>query len=330
MRVARPIPLAVTVLAALTASPAFASAAAYTSPVRTAAVRVSPAGPTTSKPITVTWRADRSARKGERFGAEVLLTPDPRYDGYDCATHSAAKARPLRRGQTLRQTFYPDAGTLSTGQTTYSVWCPGSLSITLWKFTGAPFHTEIFLAKRVVQVRLGPGEYLPATPQSLRFTVLPGSTLTATAPGRPDRVIPLSGDARGLTDRRVDPMRRIMSSGFAGSLSAGATDADPLCPGSTPTPVFGIAPATTLTLDPDGATSLSLTLLGRPFQLFGCGGAGPFGDTTTIALTGRAGPPSGFGRIALSGAITGIPLPAGSQGGLAANLLLNVDPSGRL
>lgn len=321
------IAVAALALAGLAAAPA--SAAPYKSPVPPAAIRVTPVTPTTSKPITVTWKADRSTRKGERLGAEVLLTPDPRYDGYDCATRSSAKARPLRRGQTLRQTFWPDAGTLATGLTTYSVWCPGSLSVTLWRYTGPPFNTEIFLAKRVVQVRLGEGESVGATPQPMRFSLLPGSTLTATAPGRPDRVIPLTGDARGMTDRRISPQRRITSSGYAGTLLAGATDADPLCPGSSPTPVFGVAPATTLTLDTDGTAAFSLALFGRPFQLFGCGGAAPFGDTTTIALTGKAVPPAGFTRVALTGSIGGIPLPGGSTGGLAANLLLNVDLSGR-
>ena len=80
-------------------------------------------------------------------------------------------------------------------------------------------------------------------------------------------------------------------------------------------------------LNANGDVTWNLTLNGAPSQLFGCGPAGALSGTTTLPLSGHVGPKS-LSELGVAGNVGGIALPTGSQGGLAANLVLNVDLSG--
>ena len=103
---------------------------------------------------------------------------------------------------------------------------------------------------------------------------------------------------------------------------------DPLCPDTPPPGTFDAIPPSQMVLKASGDGTLSLTLNGAPSQLFGCGPGGALSGTTTLPFSGHVGP-KGLLELGLTGNVTGIALPGGSQGGLAASLVLNVDLSGK-
>ena len=161
-----------------------------------------------------------------------------------------------------------------------------------------------------------------------KLALLPGSTITASATGRPDRSAPVTGTLRGAIPGRFKPNTDVRTVFTTGGLTPTAFASDPLCPGSAPPPAFSLGADSAMTLFANGTQRFDLILSGGPSQLFGCGPAGPLAGTTTIPLTGTVGP-KGLLALTLSGLVTGIPLPGGSTGGLAANLVVNLDPSGR-
>ena len=281
-----------------------------------------PAAPTLKTPITVTWNV-KASRKGFRYLAQLTSRANL-FGSLDCVDGAEVMLRKTRQGF---------AGTLRPNRS-YSgspTWCPGSMLVKIIRVGPAKIRSGPIAGARVTVV-LGRGETQPKERQGpggpTRGELLQGSTITASAPGRPDRSSPVTGILRGEIPGRFKPNTDVEPILTTGGITPTALAPDPLCP-DTPAPsTFGIGAPSTMTLFANGNARLDLVLSGGASQLFGCGPAGPLAGTTTLQLTGRV-TPLGLLKLPLNGVVSGIPLPGGSSGGLAANLLVNVDLSGR-
>ena len=140
--------------------------------------------------------------------------------------------------------------------------------------------------------------------------------------------IPDTGRFKPNTELGIEQIRGSLTP-LDAALAQAVFPPDPLCPDTAPPGKFDAIPASsTLLLTASGDATLNLTLSGAASQLFGCGPAGALNGTTTLPLTGHVGP-NGLLDLSVGGSVTGIGLPNGSQGGLAARLVLNVDLSGQ-
>lgn len=280
---------------------------------------LAPAAPTLRTPITVTWKA-KAPRRGARYIAHVNVRDS---DSLDCIGYSLDVV--------LRQTRRGFTGTIKprSGNALAQIWCPGSALVTIARTGPGNLYSGVLAGARVM-IGLGAGERPPGERPGVptKVTLLPGSTLTASAAGRPDRSTPLAGTLRGEIPARFKPNSDVETSLTTGGLTPTAFAADPLCPGTTPPAAFDLGTGSSMTLYANGTQKLDLVVAGSPSQLFGCGPAGPLAGTTTIPLTGRVGD-KGLLELPLSGVATGIPLPGGSTGGLVANLVVHVDLTGR-
>ena len=292
-------------------------------------LKVAPAKPGVKTAITVVFRG-RKLRPGRPydgavpyFGA-VLHIDSNNSDGRCAYTVTVA----LRRssGGAYGATLKPRAA--GPG---YSRWCDGRASIEIRRYGPGELSSPV-LARRAFPVGAGKVPLPPSAEQlgvPVKMTVLPGSTITASAPGRPDRSTPVTGTFRGSIPPGFKPNTDVTTNFTTGGLVPSAFPADPLCPGTTAPASFDLAATSPQTLFASGEASMSLVLSGAPSQLFGCGPAGPLAGTTTIPLSGKVVKGVGLLGLPLSGSVGGIPLPGGSTGGLAANLTVNVDLSGQ-
>lgn len=295
---------------------------------------VTPATASTASPITATWKVDRRLKRRETFGFEINVVPagsdGAPAAGYGCATSARVAPRVVQKGRVLRAVFRPGAGLSSYER--FPTWCPGTARILLFRYYTEPGlgigSTQRFLGLRTIPVAVVPGETVPLTPTQAQITLLPGSTITASAPGRPDRSTPVTGVLRGALNGPFTPNRDIAAGGFRGSVSFASFAPDPLCPGTAPPLVTDAIGGSRLDVLTGGEVRLSLNLNGAASQLFGCGPAGGLVGATTLALNGSVGP-SGLIRQSLTGGAPGIVLPGGTQGGLAADLLVKIDLPGR-
>jgi len=296
--------------------------------------KVLPAAAGTSSVFTASWKVDRQLKRGERFGFEIsvvgsgptALVGSP--GGYNCATKADSPSRVLRKGAVLRATFRPGVGRFGPQHGT--TWCPGTARIVLFRYPyGKDTSISRSLGLRKVPITLAPGETVPFTATPVKVTLLPGSTLTATATGRPDRSTPLTGVLRGTVDGPFGISADLHVISFAGALTPASLPPDPLCPGTAPPATFDVAAGTRLDVTARGAVSVALNLNGAPSQIFGCGPPGALAGTTALTLAGTAGGGlTGLSSVAAAGAAPGFALPDGTQGGLTANLVLNVELSG--
>ncbi len=288
--------------------------------------QLAPAAPTLKTPITVTWKA-KPAKKGLHYLARLSVRGHFEL-GLNCLGYKEASLRPTRHGYTA--TLRPVPSSANGNSSALPQWCPGSALVTVVR-VGPMNHRSGVVTGARVPIVLGPGEQqppeLPGVP--VKMTVLTGSTITASVPGRPDRSSPVTGTFRGSIPARFKPTTDITTSFTTGGLVPSAFAADPLCPGATPPASFDLGATSPQTLLASGDASMTLVLNGAPSQLFGCGPAGPLSGTTTIPLSGKVVPPLGLLGLPLTGSVSGIPLPGGSTGGLAANLIVNVDLSGK-
>lgn len=294
---------------------------------------VTPAAPSISSPITAAWKVDRTPKRGETFGFELMIVPPKGVPiPANCATGARVKARAVRKGRVLQMTFRPGGG-MPWLVPRPKVWCTGTAGLVLFRYLAPidPFFEAIGrpLGKRTVPVVATPGEMVPNTTvrTPTKVTLLPGSSITASAPGRPDRSTPVSGVLRGTTLGSVTPNRDIAADAFYGPLQLSSFAPDPLCPGTASPGTTDVIGGSRLDIGANGSVRFSLSLAGSPAQVFGCGPAGALAGATTFPLTGTVGP-KGLTEQALTGSTSGILLPGGTQGGLAANLVISVDLSG--
>ncbi len=295
-------------------------------------LKFAPAKPAAKAPIRVSLKAPNLERSRGYYG--VQLSVDSAYSPVSCISDSPIVAlRSARRG-TFTGTLDPRVAK----DRDMRRWCNGPAHLEVRRYTVDGLHSPV-LARRRIPVGTGKADPAP-TGQDLgvpvKITVLGGSTLTASAAGRADRSTPLIGVLRGTIPGRFKPNPDVTVEQISGSLTPSATGLaqgvfppDPLCPDSTPPATFDAVPASsTMLLKASGETTWNLTLNGAASQIFGCGPAGPLAGTTTLALAGHVGP-KGLLELPVAGNVTGIALPGGSQGGLAASLVLNVDLSGK-
>jgi hypothetical protein len=274
--------------------------------------QLAPAAPHRSTPIRVTWKA-KNPKRGTLYTASLSVR-NP--NGLVCSDY----ADPV----VLRATRNGFKGTLGPQQ-----WCPGSALVTIQARRRGELASHVVAGARVT-ITIGPGERAPSETPAVptKVTILPGSTLTAMAAGRPDRSTPLTGTVRGFIPGRFKPNTDIQITNSTGVVTLTAFAADPLCQGESPLASIDTVAPSKMVLFASGAATFDLTLNASASQVFGCGPSGAPAGTTTLPLTGKVGP-KGLLELALSGAITGVPLPGGSTGGLAANLIINVDLSGK-
>lgn len=296
-------------------------AAAKSRPV----LKIAPAKPAAKKPITVSFKASRLRQSKMYYGAR--LSVDSAYSPVPCISDFPVVALRAARGGRFTATLNPRTAIDREGRR----WCNGVARVEVRRYGPWPWYTRV-LAWRKVPV--GTGKPDPAPPVAdlgvpVKMTVLAGSTITASAPGRPDRSSPVTGTFRGSIPPGFKPNTDVTTDFTTGGLVPTAFAADPLCPGTTPPASFDLGATSPQTLFASGDASMTLVLSGAPSQLFGCGPAGPLAGTTTIPLSGKVVKGVGLSGLPLTGSVSGIPLPGGSTGGLAANLTVNVDLSGQ-
>ncbi len=290
-------------------------------------LKVAPAKPSVKTPITVSLKAPKIKSRRAYYGAVLTIETG---NEVRCA-YTVKVALRRTSGRSFTATLKP-----RTAEPSYSRWCDGPAILEVRRYGPGELYSPV-LARREFPVgtgkRSGPTAETMGVP--VKITVLGGSTLTASSAGRPDRSSQLSGVLRGRIPGRFKPTTDVQVEGISGSLTPltaalaqAVFPADPLCPDSVPPGTFDAVPSSQLELKASGEAIFNLVVNGAASQLFGCGPAGALNGTTTLPLTGKLGP-KGLPELGLTGSVTGIPLPAGSQGGLAANLVLNVDLSGR-
>jgi len=295
-------------------------------------LRFAPAKPAAKTPIRVSLKAPNLERSRGYYGAR--LSVDSAYSPVSCISDSPIVAlRSARRG-----TFTGTLDPRIAKDRDMRRWCNGPAHLEVRRYTVDGLHSPV-LARRRIPVGTGKADPAPtveALGVPVKITVLGGSTLTAFAAGRADRSAPLTGVLRGTIPGRFTPNPDINVEQISGSLTplaSGLAQAvfppDPLCPDTTPPATFDAVPASSsMLLKASGDWTWNLTLNGAPSQLFGCGPSGALSGTTTLPLAGRVGP-KGLLELQQTASVTGIALPGGSQGGLAASLVLNVDLSGK-
>jgi hypothetical protein len=215
----------------------------------------------------------------------------------------------------------PDTG---TDMPPAKTWCPGPATLRVERYGPGKLQTTGF-AKRKVQFTRGAREAdpPPIPAHEVSITVLPGSTLTAWAPGRPDRSTPVTGSLLGRFRNGEPDPRLLTTTEIAGTLALPSLAPDPLCPGSTPPTSVAVDGSSGMVMRGDGGQALTLILRDQPAQLFGC--APPGGPAGTTTLTSVAPPIAPLNRMPMIGVVGDVALPGGSQGGITANLLVNWD-----
>ena len=289
-------------------------------------LKVAPAKPAATTPITVSLKAPKL--RGSKMYYGVALSVDPGYLRETCSSGLPVVALRAARGGRFTGTLNPRAAIDPHKRR----WCNGVARVEVRRYGPWPWYTRV-LARRKVPVGTGKPDPPPPSAEELgvpvKMTVLDGSTITASAPGRPDRSSPVTGTFRGSIPGRFKPNTDLTTDFTTGGLAPSAFPADPLCPGTTAPASFDLAASSPQTLFASGEASMTLVLNGAPSQLFGCGPAGPLAGTTTIPLSGTVVKGVGLLALPLTGSVSGIPLPGGSTGGLAANITVNIDLSGR-
>ena len=200
------------------------------------------------------------------------------------------------------------------------VWCPGPATLRLEVY--GPGKLQTGLAKRKIRFTRGAreAEPPPIPAHEVSITVLPGSTLTAWAPGRPDRSTPVTGTLLG---RFRNGEQDGATTQIAGTLALPSLAPDPLCPGSSPPTSVDVDGSSVMETPGPAGSTLSLVLRAQPEQLFGCGAPGGLTGTTTLTSVGSA--VGLLYRMPMIGVVGDVALPGGSQGGITTNLLVNWD-----
>jgi hypothetical protein len=292
-------------------------------PTAGAAPRVSfdvrPASPHLATTITVTVSAPR-LKAGTSYKA---LIDRPRFPQRVCAASTLPVTMRRLAGGRFTATLHPGPQ-FGADSPPAKVWCPGPATLRVERYGPGGLSTTGF-AKRALRFARGSREAVPPPipAHEMSFTLLPGSTLTAWAPGRPDRSTPVAGTLLGRFRNGGPDPRALTTTDVTGTLALPSLAPDPLCPGSTPPTSVDVDGSSAMVQRPETGSALTLVLRAQPAQLFGCGPPGGLTGTTT--LTASALGTSPLNRLAMTGVVGDVALPGGSQGGITANLLVNYD-----
>jgi len=283
---------------------------------------VRPAAPRLGSAITVTVSAPR-LKDGTSYKASIDRVRAPRRV---CALAAAPVA--MRRLSDGRFTATLRPRWTDADSPPAKVWCPGTATLRVERYGPGALFTTGF-ARRAIRLVRGRGEAIPPPipAHEVSFTMLAGSTLTAWAPGRPDRSTPVTGVLLGRFRQGVPDPRVITNSTITGTLALPSLAADPLCPGSAPPTSLDVDGSSVMVSRAETGNNLTLVLRGQPTQLIGCGPPGGLTGTTTLTVSAPATAP--LSRMPMVGVVGGLTLPGGTQGGLTANLIVNYDITGR-
>ena len=279
-------------------------------------VDVRPDAPRLGTPIKVTVSAPEPT-----FGTPhpLPLPPSPASTAVCVPDKEPVEMRELSGGR-FTATLRPRLPSAQGDMPRPKVWCPGPATLRLEVYGPGTLRTP--LAKWKIRFTRGPreAEPPPIPAHEVAVTVLPGSTLTAWAPGRPDRSTPVTGTLLGRYKSGEQDGRTLVTNQIAGTLALPSLAPDPLCPGSTPPTSVEVDSASGLVNRADAGDWLTLVLRTTPAELFGC--ATPGGPAGTTTLTSAGALPGLYNRRSMIGVVGDVALPGGSQGGITANLLV--------
>lgn len=299
--------------AALLASLAVAGPAA----ARPVALRVTPERPLTNETVVVSFTAGR-------------LKPEDRYvvgfqqtgTSSSCLTGYRAQLRPKRPGSRVTVSLGPNANqrnVLTSLPVLAGRYCRGPNEVIVGRITPDGVFTRI--AKQRITFQPGPTDpnQSNATPLTLIFGTT--SSISVTAPGRPDRPFPVSGVLRGTVPGKARFGTDLQATLSSGALQLSEIVPDPLCAGDRYLPEFALAPAppSTLVSLANGQVTVSLSLVADPLSLAGCAAPAAPG-TTTITLTGQRSTTDQLQLFPLTGTVSGVPIAPGVTGNVALNL----------
>lgn len=275
---------------------------------------ITPAHPKADQPITVSFRADGRLPRDRRYRVEIWA--------------GAPNSRCIRLGDAVLLRERPPRGRIVRAQVfpyrqgaTVNRWCAGRAEAQLrtvdvdGRVSPAPIRRSFTIAKDA---------HYPADADigtDLDITVLDGSAITVTAPGRPDRTLPLGGSITGLI-----PGKFVLNSTWhaqlrGGSLAMRSLVTDPLCAGTAYHLVSPLGSGSTATFETDGRVSAALVLAADPVSLAGCAGAAT--GATTLQLSGALGERK-LADLTLAGSLAGVPIATGVAATMTVTLRLSV------
>ena len=283
---------------------------------------VRPAAPRLGSAITVTVSAPR-LKDGTSYKASIDRVRAPRRV---CALAAAPVA--MRRLSDGRFTATLRPRWTDADSPPAKVWCPGTATLRVERYGPGALFTTGF-ARRAIRLVRGRGEAIPPPipAHEVSFTMLAGSTLTAWAPGRPDRSTPVTGTLLGRFRNGGPDPRVLKTTDITGTLALPSLAPDPLCPGSTAPASVDVDGSSAMAQRVETGSALTLVLRAQPAQLFGCGPSGALTGTTTLTVSAPSTAP--LNRMPMTGVVGDVALPGGSQGGITANLLVNYDMTKR-
>ena len=294
-------------------------AAAKPSPARHV-LTVTPASPTATDALTVSLPAPAVA------GRYAVDLTGPQNGACRAYARRVVTVRRGAKGTTLSVNFAANDGGAFVG------WCAGATSVRLLHDTpGYGFRLSAVTRFTIRKARgFTPGPF----GTRVAVEVLPSSTATVAAPGRPDRVLGLSGGIDGFL-----PGRFVLNQDYAiavganadGGLPPGSGNAlvvssfvsDPLCAGPAVHTVAAVAATgSSLSFANTGAVTGTLVLMADPTTLAGC--AGPDTGSTTLALSGVVGEKK-LADTVLTATVANVPVGGAVLGTVTVALHLRID-----
>ena len=307
---------ALAAVVALTALSGAAPAAHAKAPAKLK-LAVTPSAPTTLDELTVTLGPGARFRDGVDYDVSFTVK------GPQTRACTRARVAPVDTAASSVAVKLTPAKT--------SGWCEGNATVALRKLGG--FAPVVILHRNVRIARNA--KFKPQLLQTAALVhLLPGSTATVTATGRPDRTLGLAGTIAGAI-----PGQFRLNTPFSVSLSRetlspltgeNVVSVDPLVPDPicsapsihTRAPLAG-GSGSSLVFDTktENATG-TLVFAADPTTLAGC--AGPATGTTTVALSGKLGL-TGFSDFVLTGQVPNITIAPGVVANVAVSLRLSVE-----
>lgn len=294
---------------------------------RSATLTVTPARPSATSALRVTVVAPAKVAAGDRFRVTVSVPQN----GVCASLKQRLITHAVRAGSRVVLTFAPNA------DGTFAGWCAGRASVAFERDTTG-YDAWRTLVRARITIKRAPGFDPAPFGTKVLVNVLPPSTATVTAPGRPTRVLGLGGGIDGFingkfvlnTDYRVDlgdlgGITGLNSSPVSGNaLVVSSLVTDPLC--SAPA-IQTLAPVTTaagssLTFPQNGHVTGKLVLGADPTTLAGC--SGPATGTTTLDLSGDLGITK-LADLTLNATVPGVPVGGGVTGSVAIALHLKIN-----
>lgn len=285
---------------------------------RPVVLRVTPERPMTTQTVVVSFTAGR-------------LKPEDRYvvgfrrtgTSADCLTGYRVQLRRQPPGSLVTVALDPEASghyVLTPLPVLAGRFCRMTNDLVVGRITPDGVFTRI--AKRRLSFQPGPGDPVPAQATTpLRVSFGGTSSIAVTAPGRPDRTLPVSGVLRGTVPGKAKFGTDMQGTLTSGTLQLSELAPDPLCAGDRYQPEFPLAtgsPSTLVSLA-SGEVKLQLSLAADPLSLAGCATPAAPG-TTTVTLAGRRSTTDQVQTFPLTGTVSGVPIGPGVTGTVTLNL----------